>query len=160
MLDDAIDPETLMRNAKRRKQTKEERLADVREGREGRDKYGSNKGDKQRGSTSNRVRGVALVVHKNNNKRRLVAHVRVWGPAGCGICYRKTSRTSCSPWSATSATCAKSSSAPCARSRYAVPHPSHKPTKPHTSHLTSRCPSLLRAQIAERKAIVKRKKQY
>ena len=37
--------------------------------------------------------------------------------------------------------------------------PASKAPKPHTS-LTSRCPSLLRAQIAERKAIVKRKKQY
>ena len=53
--DDAVDEATLLRHAKRRKQTKEERLADIQRGREGREKYGSNKGQKERGSRTNKV---------------------------------------------------------------------------------------------------------
>ena len=56
MPSESVDPETLLRNAKRRKQTKEERLADVQRGREGRDKFGSKRGMREHGGTSNRVR--------------------------------------------------------------------------------------------------------
>jgi hypothetical protein len=115
-----VDPETLMRNAKKRKQTKEERLADIQSGREGREKYGSNKGDKQRGSTSNRVRpharpdGCAPV--------RLSARLTALARAVC----RRTSRTSSLRWCGTSATSGRSSSGPCATSRHVpMPPPTH-----------------------------------
>jgi len=50
--DEIIDPELLLRNTKKRKQTYEERLASIEAGREGREKFGSNQGQKDHGFTN------------------------------------------------------------------------------------------------------------
>lgn len=63
-----IDEMTILGPRKKAKQDYEQRMASVQEGREGREKFGSNKGKKERGSTTNREKArnknYLMVAHK------------------------------------------------------------------------------------------------
>ncbi|KAJ3336840.1 Protein SDA1 [Gonapodya sp. JEL0774] len=73
---DFVDPDALLRGYKR-KQNKEERMASIQAGREGREKYGSRMG-KHEGSTTNKVKSkktknIMMMVHKREvwNKKTM-----------------------------------------------------------------------------------------
>lgn len=65
-----IDEMTILGPRKKAKQDYEQRMASIQEGREGREKFGSNKGKKERGSTTNREKArnknFMMVAHKQS----------------------------------------------------------------------------------------------
>lgn len=65
-----IDEMTILGPRKKAKQDYEQRMASIQEGREGREKFGSNKGKKERGSTTNREKArnknFMMVAHKTS----------------------------------------------------------------------------------------------
>jgi protein SDA1 len=68
--DGEIDEMTILGPRKKAKQDYEQRMASIQEGREGREKFGSNKGKKERGSTTNREKArnknFMMVAHKQS----------------------------------------------------------------------------------------------
>lgn len=68
--DGEIDEMTILGPRKKAKQDYEQRMASIQEGREGREKFGSNKGKKERGSTTNREKArnknFMMVAHKTS----------------------------------------------------------------------------------------------
>lgn len=66
--DEGVDEATILGPRKKTKQDYKERMASIQEGREGREKFGSNKGKKERGSTTNREKArnknFMMIAHK------------------------------------------------------------------------------------------------
>ena len=70
-----IELKDIMSHVKRRKQDYEERMASIKEGREGREKYGSRKGKKDKAvSSTNREKSkkknIMMMVHKRSVKAK------------------------------------------------------------------------------------------
>ncbi|KAI9250282.1 SDA1-domain-containing protein [Sporodiniella umbellata] len=66
--DEGVDEATILGPRKKTKQDYQQRMASIQEGREGREKFGSNKGKKEKGSTTNREKSrnknIMMMVHK------------------------------------------------------------------------------------------------
>jgi protein SDA1 len=65
-----VDEATILGPRKKAKQDYEQRMASIQEGREGREKFGSKKGKKEKGSTTNREKSrnknFMMIAHKQS----------------------------------------------------------------------------------------------